>query len=57
MEQKPNKPKNGIYEEHYEGTERCRVNKPDTEGDCKKTKSGGDEIQGGPIRGSFTNQH
>lgn len=23
----------------------------------KKTKSGGDEIQGGPIRGSFTNQH
>lgn len=28
-----------------------------TQGDCKKTKSGGDEIQGGPIRGSFTNQH
>lgn len=39
--------------EHYQGTERCRVNKTDTEGDKKK----GDRMEGGQIRGSFTNQH
>lgn len=37
--------------EHYQGTERCKVNKTDTEGRRE------DKIEGGPIRGSFTNQH
>lgn len=42
--------------EHYQGTERCRVNKTDTEGD-KKLGGGVDKMEGGRIRGSFTNQH
>ena len=42
--------------EHYQGTERCRVNKTDTEGD-KKLEGGLDKMEGGQIRGSFTNQH
>lgn len=41
--------------EHYQGTERCRVNKTDTEGD--KKLGGVDKMEGGRIRGSFTNQH
>lgn len=28
-----------------------------TQREIVKKQSGGDEIQGGPIRGSFTNQH
>lgn len=43
--------------EHYQGTERCRVNKTDTEGDKKLGGGGVDKMEGGRIRGSFTNQH
>lgn len=42
--------------EYYQGTERCRVDRTDTKGDLKK-ESGGDKMEGGQIRGSFTNQH